>query len=788
MKIPLSWLSEFLGPLHQKEVAERLTLLGIEVEKIEETPLAFSGVVVGKVLSAARHPNAERLQVAAVTDGTEEYQVVCGAPNCRAGIKVAFAKIGASLKDPEGKHSKIKKGKLRDVESFGMLCSSKELGLGIDEDGIIELPENWALGADLSIFYSDPVLEIALTPNLGHCMSVIGLARELGASFNRKVQKPAFSLKEESSFPFKIVVEDQEKCLRYASRLIEGVTVGPSPDWLRKRLEACGLRSINNIVDITNYVMMELGQPLHAFDADKIADQKIIVSSSTSAGQITTLDEKNREIPVGTLLICDPKHPLAIAGVMGGLDSAAKERTKNLLLEAALFAPPAIRKAAKRMDLKTDSSARFERGIDPNNVVFALDRAAFLIQQMAGGKVSSLFDFKKENFLPKKLVLGLSKMNELLGTHLSLSEAVEALVRLEMEVSTSNDLLHVTVPTYRNDISIQADLVEEVARIYGYNNLPHPTPLYPTSTIPHAPIYIFEQEVRRFLLQQGLQECMTCDLIGPELAKLTEEKGLGPESLISVLHPRSIDQSVLRASLLPGLLQVAQHNFSRQEYDLSLFEVGRIHFKAGEEHKEQSCAGILLTGKDRPHHFDRKSEDVDFLDLKGVIENLIPQAIFEPAHLQTLHPGRQAQVKIGEEVVGVFGEVHPRLAKALDLLKPLFFAQLNLHDLFRFKKREKKISPLPAFPGSERDWTLSLKEELPIEAAFQAIASCKSRLLESFFLLDLYKSEKIGKDRKNATFRFIYRDLNKTIEIETVDREHQRLTQFVAEKLKDGLV
>lgn len=787
MKVPLSRLKQFLDvPLETKALCEKLTLLGIEVEKVEGASISFSGVVVGKVLTASPHPNADRLQVATVTDGVQEYQVVCGAKNCRAGLHVAFAKIGASLPDEEGKQWKIKKSKIRDVESWGMLSSLKELGLGPESDGIAELPESWALGTDVSIYYSDPILEVSLTPNLGHCLSIQGIARELAAAYNTKIKKPAFSLNEEIDFPMQISVEDPEKCRRYCSRFIQGVTVGPSPEWLQKQLEACGQRSINNVVDATNYVMLELGQPLHAFDADAISGKKIIVSSQTPYHTIKTLDEKERELPQGVLLICDSKGPLGIAGIMGGQGSAATEKTQNIILEAALFSPAVIRKGAKILDLKTESSKRFERGIDPHGVIFALDHAASLIAQIAGGKVSKLVDIKKEEFLPKEVLFREKRVNEILGTHLSLGEIIPLLERLEMHVHGE----HVTVPTYRNDISSEIDLIEEVARIYGYNNIPHRNPRYTSSTIAHAPIYLFEQEVRSTLLEHGLQECITCDLISPEIAKKTAEKGTDP---ISVLHPRSIEQSVLRTSLLPGLLQAAEHNLRHQVADLPLFEVGRVHFKVEEKFKEQSCAGILLSGKARPHYFDPKPQDVDFFDLKGILENLLekmrcPRPLFEPSHLHTLHPWRQAKVKIGDAVVAVFGQVHPQLQQMLDLAQPLYFAELNLHDLIKIKKREKKFHPLPLFPGIERDWTLSVKDDTPVAAICHAIETSKSRLLESFFLLGLYKSEKIGKDRKNVTFRFIYRDSNQTIEVEAATKEHQRVTQLVAEKLKDRVV
>jgi len=798
VKAPLSWINEFLDrPLSAKEAADRLTLLGIEVEKIEETPVAFQGVVVGKVRAAAQHPNADRLRVATVFDGTQEHQVVCGAPNCRAGITVAFAPIGASLKDREGKVFKIKKGKLRDVESFGMICSEEELGLPQAAPGtIMELPEEYAAGTDFSSYYADPVLDISLTPNLGHCLSMLGIARELAASLSSAAKRPAVVFRELASVKntVDVSVEDLVETPRYCCRTILGITVGPSPDWLAAKLQKCGLRSINNVVDAANFVMMELGQPLHVFDKDAIAGGKIVVSAKTPYKSLITLDSKEREIPPNTILVCDAEKPLAIAGIMGGLSSSATEKTKNIVIEAAVFSPSFIRKSSRLLDLKTDSSSRFDRGIDPAQVPFALDRAAALIQQVAGGEVASgRIDIKKEEFRPKTIACRLKRVNEMLGTELSLNEAVSFLSRLEMRCHVQNgDVLHVEVPTYRNDISVEIDLVEEIARIFGYNNLVRKSPRHISSPLTDAPIYTFEKQVRGLLLAEGLQECITCDLISPALAQMTLEKGLPEGSTISVLHPRSADQSVLRTSLLPGLLQVVKNNDSRQVEDFSAFEVGRIHFKEGSEFKEQTCAGIVLTGKNRPWHFDRKPEEADFFDLKGIVENLleacgIEKVSFEPSHLHSLHPWRQAKVSIRGAAAGVVGEVHPGLLQELSLERRVYFAELNLHDLFPLRKG-RRFSELAVFPGSERDWTVSLKESVPLSEVFQALQRLRPEFLESFRLLDLYQSEQIGKDRKNATFRMFYRDPKKTIDIETVERQHQKLTQAVAEKLKDSII
>ena len=795
MKVPLSLLKEYLNFTQTpEELANVLTLAGIEVEGIETSLLKFSGVVVGEVLETKRHPSADRLCIAKVSDGKEEFQVVCGAPNCRPGIKTAFAKIGASLTDEEGKSFKIKKSKLRDVESFGMLCSEKELDLGEKRDeGIIELPNEWEVGINLATYYSDVIFEVSLTPNLGHCMSIYGMARELSAHLNIPLKKNLFTLSEGEELvenQLQVLLIDKKQCHRYACRVVKGIRVGPSPEWLKKKVEACGIRSINNVVDIGNLVMLELGQPLHLFDEDKIVGKKIFITSQTEYQEMLTLDDVHRLIPPDALLICDAAQPLAFAGVMGGKSSAVTEQTVNIVIEAAYFTPQAIRKTTRWIGLKSDSSQRFEKGIDPNGVIEALNYAAYLLQKVAGGKISKGFiDQRTHEFIKKKIACRPHRINEWLGTHLSTGEITALLRRLQMDIlEETNHALLVEVPTYRNDISIEVDLVEEIARVYGYNQIPKPIPVVTISDIPHAPLYLMEKKIRGCLKGEGLQELLTCDLISPSQAKATLEHAMSTDALISVLHSHSVDQSVLRASLLPGLLQVVKYNVDHSSANVAGFEVGRLHFKEKDRYVEPSVAGIVLSGKRAPYHWNPKPEDFDYYDLKGLIENLlislkIGNVEFEPSHLHNLHPGRQAKIKKGNVVLGSMGEVHPELVAKIDVSQRIFFAEVQLHELMPLMPEEWKVADLPQFPGSERDWTVTLNEHLPIDEILCSLRSVPSRLLEKIILLDLYKSEQIGKDRKNATFRFFYRDKEKTIAYETVEHEHTRITAAVMQKL-----
>jgi phenylalanyl-tRNA synthetase beta chain len=800
MKIPLSWLKEYLPKAATaKEIADILTLLGIEVENVKQLPLPFEGVVIAKIHAASPHPHADRLRVATVFDGNEELQIVCAAPNCRPGIKVALAKIGATLQDEDGKNFKIKKSKLRDVESFGMLCAIDELGLGAKTEGILELDTQLPEGTDLSQLYGDTILEISLTPNLGHCLSILGIAREVAASLQCKVQKRSIALKESATlFIDKLIsisIDDKAQCSHYACRVMQGVKVAPSPDWLKQRLEASGIRSINNIVDASNYIMLEYGQPLHIFDYNTLRGKSIAVTSHTTFPTLTTIDGVLREIPKDICLICDGEGPVAFAGVMGGADSSVGDTTTNILIEAAHFSEEAIRKSSKKLNLRTDASHRFERGTDPLILRQALDHAASLIQQIAGGEIAKGIEEKvTEAFIPQKIFCRTSRVNQLLGTELSTGEIASFFERLEMIIEKEEIAgVHVIVPSYRNDVKTEIDLIEEAARIYGYNNIALKPPRYSSSNIAHSPIYLLEREVRALLIASNLTELHTCDLISPFLSELTEEPSFPKESTIKVLHPSSIEQSVLRVSLLPGLLQAVKNNFNKQNFTVSGFEVGRVHFKEGASFKEPSAAAILLTGDATPYHFDPKPREVDFFDLKGKVEHFlrafgITDISFEPSHLHNFHPGRQARIKAKNTILGALGEIHPGHLHQLDIKHRVYFAELNLHDLLVLRQKETQLKELCPYPGSERDWTITIKEECPIGLFLKTAKEISSRFLEKVYLLDLYKSEQIGKDKKNATFRFIYRDKEKTIGQETVEREHARITLEVTKKLTDYIV
>jgi phenylalanyl-tRNA synthetase beta chain len=801
MRVPLTWLKEYIKFTHTPtQLADILTMIGLEVESIEMLPPTFEGVVVGRILATERHPNADNLTLAKVETGRGVVDVVCGAENCRAGIKTAFAPVGASLTDEEGKTFKIRKAKLRGIESEGMLCSPKELKLSENGKGIVELPEELEVGKDLAEVYNEVVLEIGLTPNLGHCASILGVVRELSAAIDVPYSKPKIFLSEDKELKISSLtkVDNQEKelCPRYSCRIIQGVKVGPSPLWLQRKLMLAGIRSINNVVDVTNFVLLEMGQPLHAFDLDKLDGHQIIVRKAKEGEKIVTLDAKQYSLTQEMLVIADKSKPVALAGIMGGLESEVSLNSVNILLEAALFNPRTIRRTAKQLGLQTEGSRRHERGIDPNQVVEALDRAAALIQEVAGGKIAlGLIDNKSSDFLPRQVSCRVDRVRKVLGAHLSSSEIENVFARLQFPYKWENqNTLTVEVPTYRNDIQSEIDLIEEVARVFGFDNISEHAVLNEPCTLPHAPIFLFERETRSRLISEGLQEFLTCDLVGPSLLQIVDPEALKDKTLIHVMNPRSVEQSILRPSLLPGLLSVIKNNFDHQTKDISGFEIGRIHFKQDEEnYREQSAAGIILTGKNRPHHWDSKPDDVDFFDIKGILENTlrglgVQSLQFEVSTLQAFHPGRQATILSDGIALGYIGEVHPAVLRQLDVPQDIYYAEINLHEVAQVRKTGLKMRELPHFPSSERDWTITLYHDFPIGDALAAIRSISSPLLESATLLDVYCSERVGKERKNVTFHFVYRDRNKTVSQEEVDAEHARITQEVLRILGKAVV
>lgn len=548
-----------------------------------------------------------------------------------------------------------------------------------------------------------------------------------------------------------------------------------------------GLTPICNAIDLANYMMIKTGQPFHVFDFDQIATGKIEVSPSQRDQAFLGLDGVERIVPAGTLLICDGNIPLAIAGILGGKKSAVSNNTKNLLIEAGVFDPKMIRLASKKLNFRSESSQRFEKGVDPNGVGTSLDELCHLILEISQGTLAkSVIDLKKEEFLPRTIRCRSEKVNRLLGINLSLTEIAQIFLRLGFSSKEMDGTFTVTVPRFRQDLSEEVDLIEEVARIYGYNHIPQTQTHYTSSNLLHHPAYLFEKKIRDCLVGFGLQEFLTSDLIGQKLASTALEWVAKDTSLLKTLHAKTEEYSILRPSLMPGLLQVAKNNLNYKNEDLFAFEIGKIHFLQNEQLVELPILSLLLSGKKNSTHWSEKTSSFDFFDLKGLLENLfeklsLPPPSFDIAKHLSFHPTRQANLMHEETCLGSFGEIHPTLLEAFDIKQKFLYAEINLDLLMQLEKKHIRMRPIPTLPSTERDWTLNLPLQIPIEVLFQAIHFAKQPLLEKVELIDMYIPE--NTESKNATVRFTYRDTFKTISFEEVEKVHTELMDEVLKLL-----
>lgn len=794
MKQTLSLIKKFVDvDISPQEIANILTLSGMEVESIENETPSFEGVVSAEMKEVEKHPSADKLSIAKVYDGENDYTIVCGASNCRKGIKVALARIGSQLTDEDKKKWKIKKTKLRGVESEGMLCAAEELCLTEKSEGILELENDIEIGKDLS-FLSDPIFDISLTPNLGHCLSTLGISRELCALLNKEIHIPTFELKE-SDKPASKEIEislNTEKCQRYACRIIEDVKIVESPFWLKKDLESCGYRPINAVVDVINYAMILFGQPMHAFDYDKISGKTISVQKTKKNVSLLTLDGEIREIPIDSLIISDKDSPIAIAGIMGGQSSAISDNTNKILIESAYFDPITIRRTSKNLNLRSESSIRFEKGTDPNMVLYVLDFATNLINSICGGNIlNGYVDKKSDSFSPKKISIRLKKLNNIIGKEFSINEVESIFKRLGFSSKEQEtQALLVTVPFYRHDIEQEIDLIEEVIRIYGYNNIEKKQSFFNFSDMPFAPLYELESKLRNYALQEGMQEFVTCDLISPEMIE-TLSKAY-KKDVIEVIHAKSKEQSVLRPTLLCNFLEIIKFNNDHKNFDIAAFEIGRVHFKENDKFLEQPVISLVMSGKNHSQHWQDKPKNIDFYDLKGSIENIFSQfkinkVEFNNSQYEDFHPYIQANISIENTNVGVIAEVHPQLLSKYSIKEKVYFAEINTSVLIEKIKDKIKINDICPYPSTERDLTLTIPKDLKATEILKYINNVKSKLLEKVNIIDLYKDENINIDTQNITLRFTYTDTSKTISFEQAEKEHERITKEIKEKLKDFL-
>lgn len=797
MKVSYNWLSEYvdLSGITPHELAEKLTRSGVEVDAVESRNTGISKVVVGYVKERSKHPDADRLSVCIVDAGQEEdLQIVCGAPNVAQGQKVPVALIGAKL--PGGLN--IKRSKLRGVESQGMICSAKELGLndkllGKDQqEGIMVLPEDAEIGMDAVSYLGmdDYVLELGLTPNRSDCLSMIGVAYEVAAILGREVLLPDTQVTENGGEnPVSVTIEAKDHCYQYAGRHFTGVKIGSSPQWLKNRLMAAGVRPINNVVDVTNYVMLEYGQPLHAFDAAKVKDRAIVVRLAKEGEKITTLDDQERTLDEQTLLIADREKGLAIAGIMGGANSEITNETTEIILESAYFTPKSIRRSSRMLQMRTEGCVRWEKGVDQARIVAAGDRAALLIQQLTGAQVSKgIANAKVQEAKPVTVSLTLEKLNQHLGTALTVAEVSPIFDRLGFSYQVENGKWLVEVPTRRGDITLPEDLIEEVARLYGYDNIQTRLPFGATTQGMLTRDQSIRRTIRHHLIGLGLSEAVTYSLVDP--AHANDVAGLHDQKLheIALAMPMSEEHSVLRTNLLPSLLQVATYNKNRQNHDLALFEVGNVFLaeeaKLTKLPEEKYYLAALVTGNWLHQNWMGVKQPVDFYLLKGILESLLNRlgvtgVSFAPTSGRTgMHPGRTANILVNNEVIGYIGQLHPSVEKAYDL-DETYVLQCDVAKLTQYASDLGLYTPLPKFPAITRDLAFVADRSIPAAKLTGIIREQAGELLESLTLFDVYTGERIAADKKSMAFSLVFRHPERTL----LDEEVQAATSRIIEAL-----
>jgi phenylalanyl-tRNA synthetase beta chain len=774
MKFSEQWLREWVQPaVSTEELAAQITLAGLEVDGIEPVAGAFTGVVVGEVVSREPHPDADKLSLCQVSDGQETFQVVCGAPNVRAGLKIPFAKIGAQL--PGDFH--IKKAKLRGVESFGMLCSQVELGLGDDNSGLLELPAEAPVGADIRDYLSldDHIIEVDLTPNRADCLSMIGLAREVGVLNKAEVKALNVALVAASiSDSVNIEVQAPSACPRYLGRVIKGVNVrARSPQWLVEKLKRGGIRAIDPVVDITNYLLLELGQPMHAFDLHKI-QSGICVRMAKDGEKLKLLDGQEVSLKANTLVIADASQPLAMGGIMGGEPSSVTEQTQDILLEAAFFAPLAIANRARQYGLHTDSSHRFERGVDYELQRTAMERATALILSICGGSAGPISEVASAEHLPKKATISLrsSRIERLLGVAIAENEVTDILTRLGLQVSKTAAGWEAIAPSYRFDLRIEPDLIEEIARIYGYARLParSPSAALPLAKVPEKRFDL--KEIRRHFVARGYQEAITYSFIAPEL-----QKHFDPEhEAIALLNPISVDMSVMRTNLFAGLVQALGYNLKRQQNRVRLFETGlRFLPQADGTLQQIPSLALAITGAREPLSWAVAEQEVDFFDLKGDIESLLARTgesyRFVLGQHPALHPGQTAIIEKQDaqglwQAVGLLGALHPNLHKPLGIKQALFLAQLDVEAIQ--EKRVPKFNELSKFPEMRRDLALVVDKNVAVADLLAAIRASAGEHLIKLGLFDVYTGKGIDLDKKSLALGLTFQHPSRTLTDEEI--------------------
>ncbi|MBD8068914.1 phenylalanine--tRNA ligase subunit beta [Bacillus sp. PS06] len=802
MFVSYKWLSEYvdLTGVSASELADLITKSGIEVEGVEVLGEGIKNVVVGHVLEREQHPDADKLNKCLVDVGDEEpVQIICGAANVDKGQKVVVAKVGAVLPG----NFKIKKAKLRGEESHGMICSLQELGIESKlvskeySEGIFVFPTDVEPGADalVQLNLDDEVLELSITPNRADALSMLGVAYEVGAILGREVKLPTIELStvaEKASDYISVSVEASEDNPLYVARVVKNVKVAPSPLWLQNRLMAAGIRPHNNVVDITNFILLEYGQPLHAFDYDRLGSKEILVRRAKAGEKITTLDDTERTLTPDHLVITNGTEPVALAGVMGGANSEVQSDTTTVLIESAYFTGGTIRTASKDHGLRSEASSRYEKGIDPNRTREAADRAAELMVRYAGGEVlDGVVEVDTLAMEPAKVTITLERINKVLGTSISADEVSAIFSKLQFESVVDNETFTVTVPTRRGDITIEEDLIEEVARLYGYDNLPTTLPVGQTFPGKLSDYQAKRRSIRRYLEGTGSYQAVTYSLTS---SSKVNQYALETAEPIKLSMPMSEERSVLRLSIIPHLLEVLSHNIARKVDHISVYEIGSVFVSNGENKlptEKEHLAGAA-TGLWQSNLWQGEKKAVDFYVIKGVLDGVFDllglqkRISYKQAKIEGMHPGRTAHVLLDGTEIGFVGQVHPTVQKELDLNETYVY-ELSLEQLLGAKVEDVTYSSIPRFPSMTRDIALVVDKTIAAGEIKQAIVEAGGKLLKDVSIFDLYEGERMEEGKKSVAYSLRYEDPERTLTDEEVTKAHGKVLAVVEEKFGASL-